>query len=143
PKKARDSALSTIMRYIVYQWGLGEVSEVMQVRHGSHARASSSPPARPGPVILSAAKDLCASRERPFPFAAPSLALRTRLRASAPALRVIRCDGSIRQGLFFKLELAMGTYKQSSCHGYLIVLLGISFALVGCSQAAPAANTRI
>ncbi len=37
----------------------------------------------------------------------------------------------------------MSTYKQSSCHGYLIVLLSVSFALIGCSQAAPAANTRI
>ena len=34
----------------------------------------------------------------------------------------------------------MSTYKQSSCRGYLIVLLSISFALIGCSQAA---NTRI
>src|SRR6266849_3344188 len=39
-----------------------------------------------------------------------------------------------------KLELVMSTYKQSSCHGYLIVLLSVSFALIGCSQAA---NTRI
>src|SRR5216684_9097774 len=36
-----------------------------------------------------------------------------------------------------KLELVMSTYKQSSCHGYLIVLLSVSFALIGCSQAAP------
>ena len=33
----------------------------------------------------------------------------------------------------------MSTYKQSSCHGYLVVLLSISFALIGCT----AANTRI
>src|SRR5260221_957232 len=39
-----------------------------------------------------------------------------------------------------KLELVMSTYKQSSCHGYLIVLLSINLTLIGCSQAA---NTRI
>jgi hypothetical protein len=36
------------------------------VRHGSHERDSSSPPARSSPVILSAAKDLAADRDRPF-----------------------------------------------------------------------------
>jgi hypothetical protein len=34
-------------------------------RHGSNAHDSSSPPARSGPVILSAAKDLAAARDRP------------------------------------------------------------------------------
>src|SRR5258708_3519297 len=38
-----------------------------------------------------------------------------------------------------KLELVMRTYKQGSHYGYLIVLLSVSFALIGCT----AANTRI
>ncbi len=36
------------------------------VRHGSNALDSSSPTERPSPVILSAAKDLAAERDRPF-----------------------------------------------------------------------------
>src|SRR5258708_32589929 len=35
-----------------------------------------------------------------------------------------------------KLELVMSRYKQGSRYRYLIVLLSISFALIGCSQAA-------
>ncbi len=37
-----------------------------QPRHGSNACDSSSAPARSSPVILSAAKDLAADRDRPF-----------------------------------------------------------------------------
>jgi len=46
----------------------------MLLRQGSNERDSSSPPERSSPVILSAAKDLTAGRDRPFPFAALSAA---------------------------------------------------------------------
>jgi hypothetical protein len=38
----------------------------MQLRQGSNELGSSSPTARPSPVILSEAKDLAADRDRPF-----------------------------------------------------------------------------
>src|SRR5713226_3154668 len=56
-------------------------------RHGSNALDSSSAPARSSPVILSAAKDLAAARDRPF-----------------AALRVTWGDCSTCEGLFFTSE---------------------------------------
>ena len=61
-------------------------------------------------VILSAAKDLYAHRESPFPFAA--------LRASAHSLRVTLCDCSNDQGLFFTLEPCL-TFIIGSLHPLL------------------------
>src|SRR5713226_4395341 len=63
---------------------------VLLIRHGSTELDSSSPTERSSPVMLSAAKHLSASRDRPF-----------------AALRVTRGDCSNGQGLFFKLNLAL------------------------------------
>src|SRR6266849_8686026 len=59
------------------------------VRPGSTELDSSWPIERDSPVMLSAAKHLCASRDRPF-----------------ASLRVTRGDCSNGQGLFFTLNLA-------------------------------------
>src|SRR5216684_52463 len=56
-------------------------------RHGSNALDSSSATARSSPVILSAAKDLAAARDRPF-----------------AALRVTRSDCSNGQVQFVQIE---------------------------------------
>ncbi len=55
-------------------------SDIMNLRHGSNELDSSSPTERSSPVILSAAKDLAADRDRPFPFAALRAAAHTRRR---------------------------------------------------------------
>src|SRR6266851_2804575 len=60
---------------------------INKVRHGSHALDSASPPARSSPVMLSAAKDLAAARDRPF-----------------AALRVTLCDCSNGQVQFVQIE---------------------------------------
>ncbi len=72
----------------------------MHIRQGSNARDSSSPPARSSPVILSAAKDLSASRDRPvaeFPL------------SEAHVLRVTRGDCSNGQGQFVQIEPCLST----------------------------------
>src|SRR5260370_36156297 len=66
-----------------------------KLRQGSNARDSSSPPARSSPVILSAAKDLAAARDRPFAEFPLS---------EAHGLGVTRGDCSTCYGLFFTSE---------------------------------------
>jgi hypothetical protein len=68
---------------------------INKVRHGSNARDSSSAPARSSPVILSAAKDLSADRDRPFAEFTLS---------EANGLRVTRGDCSNGQGQFVQIE---------------------------------------
>src|SRR5258706_5229815 len=60
---------------------------VSSLRQGSNERDSSSPTERVSPVILSAAKDLSAERDRPF-----------------ASLRVTRWDSCNGEGLFFTTE---------------------------------------
>jgi hypothetical protein len=67
----------------------------MSFRHGSNERDSSYPPERSSPVILSAAKDLAADRDRPFAEFTLS---------EAHGLRVTGCDGSNGQGQFVQIE---------------------------------------
>src|SRR5712692_8512451 len=71
------------------------------LRQGSTELDSSWPTERDNPVMLSAAKHLCAYRDRPF--AAPSLCSGLRL------TRVTRCDCSNGQGLFFTIEPCLTT----------------------------------
>src|SRR6266851_4410937 len=78
-----------------------EIFSFSLLRQGSNARDSSSPPARSSPVILSAAKDLCARRARPFAEFPLS---------EANGLRVTRGDCSNGQVLFFTLNLALEHY---------------------------------
>src|SRR6266851_1954417 len=65
------------------------------IRQGSNALDSSSPPARSSPVILSAAQDLAAARDRPFAEFPLS---------EAHGLRVTRSDCSNGQGQFVQIE---------------------------------------
>src|SRR5712692_8154198 len=77
--------------------GRGLVS--MATARVAHRRSLPVQGDRDGPtshVILSAAKDLCAQRVRPF-----------------AALRVTLCDGSNGQGLFFTFEPCLSSYISS------------------------------
>src|SRR6266487_2194631 len=73
------SIFSTVKRFLT--------PYVYFLRQGSNERDSSSSPERSRPVILSAAKDLCAQPDRSF-----------------AALRMTLCDCSNCQGLFFNIE---------------------------------------
>src|SRR6266849_3427650 len=75
-------------------------AQILLLSQGSYECDSSSPPERSRPVMLSAAKHLAASRDRPF-----------------ASLRVTWCDCSNYQGLFFTLE---------SCLKFIITPLQIS-----------------
>jgi len=76
---------------------VGKTLANVTLRQGSNARDSSSPPARSSPVMLSAAKHLSASQDRPFAEFALS---------EANGLRVTRGACSNGQVLFFKVNLA-------------------------------------
>src|SRR5260221_3560469 len=82
------------------------------LRQGSHARDSSAATARSSPVILSAAKDLAAARDRPFAEFTLS---------EAHVLRVTRGDCSNGQVLFFTWNLALGSkcIKQPAGSGFV------------------------
>src|SRR6266436_6746405 len=64
----RSSHLFSIsyMVFLLSEDGVNVNSGKNLLRQGSHARDSSSATARSSPVILSAAKDLAADRDRPF-----------------------------------------------------------------------------
>src|SRR6266487_3749729 len=69
--------------------------QIIWLRHGSNEVDSSSLIERSSPVILSAAKDLAAERDRPFAEFTLS---------ETNGLRMTRCDCSNGQGLFFTIE---------------------------------------
>src|SRR5260370_35007047 len=74
------------------------LSMFLLVRHGSNASDSSSPPARPSPVMLRCAQHLAAARDRPF-----------------ASLRVTGCDCSNYQGQFVQIEPCLNDQSRY-CH---------------------------
>src|SRR5713226_8725194 len=81
---SRPSAMTSVACHL-YERCIAHLLSFL--RQGSTELDSSWPTERDSPVMLSAAKHLCASRDRPF-----------------ASLRVTRCDCSNGQGLFFTIE---------------------------------------
>jgi hypothetical protein len=77
-------------------------------RHGTNGLDNSSPTKRHSSVMLSAAKHLCADRDRPFAEFTLS---------ATNGLRVTRCDWSHCQVPFVKIEPSLMCYKPPYVEG--------------------------
>ncbi len=97
---------------------------IMKIKQGSNERDRSSSPERSSPVMLSAAKDLCPRRVRPF-------AEFTLERSEG--LRVTRCDCSHCQIQFAQIEPCLNLLNLAIGEGSIVVApLAGAMSACGC-----------